>query len=260
MLKNQFLTLYSVSGSSATIYAYLGEFHNDRHRSRAIMWASVIFGVTTVTMPLLAWWVINRSWSIYVPFLDIHFKPWRLFIIVCGLPSLIGGIGLWPMPESPKYIHSVGQLDEAIAVLQTVYRLNSSFRRNSTFLLPIFSIVFEQNELQQKRKADDTDDNNRRKNGCFAFFTSMWIQTVPLFRNGLLRVTVLASLLQFGLFSSSSGVYMWLPEVVNRMTKFIEHNPPGTDRLFCDIIAGSRPMTTILRNESAVCKQKTILF
>lgn len=35
---------FFVSAGSATIYAYLGEFHDTRTRSRAVMGASVVFG------------------------------------------------------------------------------------------------------------------------------------------------------------------------------------------------------------------------
>lgn len=242
---------FSISGSSATIYAYLGEFHNERHRSRAIMLASVIFGITTVTMPLLAWLVINRTWSLYLPLLNINFKPWRLFIVVCGLPSLVSGIGLWPMPESPKYVHSAHRRqDEAIAILQTVHRHNCP----GTSLLPAFTIIAEENELQKAVVVVLTE----KRSAFIAFIHSMWTQTAPLFRRRLFRVTALASLLQFGLFTSSSGVYMWLPEVVNRMTEFIQQNPTGTKQLLCDIMAATRPPTSMQKqNESDVSEKGT---
>lgn len=100
------MSLYSISGSSATVYAYLGEFHNIKNRSRALMWASFVFGIACLCLPVLAFFVINQDWQIYISFLDLIYKPWRLFFIVCGLPSLLCGLGLLMVPESPKFTFS----------------------------------------------------------------------------------------------------------------------------------------------------------
>lgn len=224
----------SISGSSATIYAYLGEFHNCSHRAKAIMWASVVFGITTGVMPLLAWQVINRSWSFAVPILSIHFKPWRLFVIVCGLPSLISGLGLLPVPESPKFVLGQGLQTETIKILQRVYWLNSG-RASKTLPLRIGAIIEEEESVAFRMKNFATGTS--LDGPCFVL-RSMWKQTVPLFQNGALKITLLASILQFGIFSNSSGVYLWLPEVLNRMNSFMSENP-GVKWKLCDIITAT---------------------
>lgn len=229
-----FIIKFSVSGSSATIYAYLGEFHNCTHRAKAIMWASVVFGITTGVIPLLAWQVINRSWSFAVPVLNIHFKPWRLFVIVCGLPSLISGLGLLPVPESPKYVLGQGHQEETIRILQQVYQINGGNRREH-LTLQIDAIIEEQESVASRMKNFTTGTSS---DGILFVLQSMWTQTVPLFKKGALKITVLASVLQFGIFSNSSGVYLWLPEVLNRMNSFMSENP-GVKWRMCDIITAT---------------------
>lgn len=192
-------------------------------------------------MPLLAWQVINRNWSFAVPFLSIHFKPWRLFVIVCGLPSLISGLGLLVVPESPKYVLGQGRPAEAIQILQRIYQWNGGRARQKQPLI-IEAITEEQESVAFRTKNGSTSSV-----GCCFVLRSMWAQTVPLFQKGALKVTLLASVLQFGIFSNSSGVYMWLPEVLNRMNSFMAENP-GVERLMCDIIKSTRKVTLLLPN------------
>lgn len=75
------VVVHSISGSSATVYAYLSEFHDNRQRGRAIMGSAVIFGIACFIVPLLAWIVINQDWQFNIPFIDITYKPWRLFLV-----------------------------------------------------------------------------------------------------------------------------------------------------------------------------------
>lgn len=198
------------------------------------MWASVVFGITTGVMPLLAWQVINRSWSFAVPILSIHFKPWRLFVIVCGLPSLISGLGLLPVPESPKYLLGQGRQADTIKILQRVYWLNGgNGRKNQP--LQIGAIIEEQESVEFRMKSFAVGTSS---SGSWLVIRSMWAQTVPLFQKGALKVTLLASVLQFGIFSNSSGVYLWLPEVLNRMNSFMSENP-GVQLTMCGIITAT---------------------
>lgn len=90
----------SVSGCSATIFAYVGEFHDKANRARALMLSSIIYGTLCILAPLIAWGiyyyypisifihlfilsfikiylgVINQDWELYIPFIDIAYKPY----------------------------------------------------------------------------------------------------------------------------------------------------------------------------------------
>lgn len=45
----------SISASSATIFVYLGEFHNSRNRTNSIMGASIAAGFICILLPFIAW-------------------------------------------------------------------------------------------------------------------------------------------------------------------------------------------------------------
>lgn len=95
----------SLAGTS-TIFAYLGEFLNVKNRSRSTMFSSVVFGGFCLFLPILAMLVINQKWSFFIPFIQVTYKPWRFFLLACGLPSLISGLTLIFFPESPKFTFS----------------------------------------------------------------------------------------------------------------------------------------------------------
>lgn len=70
------------------------------------MAASAIYGVACNYMPILGFFVLNRTFHFHIPLFDIQYKPWRFYLLFCGLPSLVCAIVLLFLPESPKYTFS----------------------------------------------------------------------------------------------------------------------------------------------------------
>lgn len=92
-----------MAGAATTIFAYLGEFLISTNRSRSIMIASTIYGVFSIVVPINAYFIIGQEWQLFVPLLNITYKPWRLFLVASGLPSFVCGFTFLFFPESPKY-------------------------------------------------------------------------------------------------------------------------------------------------------------
>jgi len=120
----------SIAGSSATIYAYLGEFHCSQNRSKAIMAASFVYGVACNFMPVLGFLLLNRNFSVDIPLLDIEFKPWRLYLLACGLPSFICAIILLYFPESPKFTFSKVSDSQTLVESTNFHYFTGQRRRN----------------------------------------------------------------------------------------------------------------------------------
>lgn len=227
-------TTNSVSGSSATIYAYLGEFHTQRHRSRAIMGASVIFGITCIMLPVLAWLVINQSWELYIPYLEVTYKPWRLFLVVCGLPSLLCALALIPVPESPKFVLGQGKQTECLRILQRVHRWNVGKKRALQEPLHIPSIIEELESIERRERS--AADRANSSGPLLHLLKSMWLQTAPLFRSPNLKRTFIACTMQFGIYVTSNGMYMWFPDILNRTADFMARRP-GEQMGLCQILS-----------------------
>lgn len=243
MFENEPNFNYSVSGPSATVYAYLGEFHTIKHRSRAIMYASVIFGLTCISLPLMAWLVINQQWQFYIPVIDVMFKPWRLFLIVCGLPSFICALALMKIPESPRFDLSQGRQSETIATLQFMHRVNNG---KNVEPLHVDSVVEDVEVMTVKTKK-----LNENVGKIGRILHSMKEQTLPLFMAPHLKKTVIACAIQFGIFTSSNGMYMFFPLILNRMADFTAENPQSRATI-CEILSATKINITdvLARNET----------
>lgn len=113
--------LNSISGSTSTIFAYLGEFLGVKNRSRSMMISSFFFGAFSLFIPIMAWLIINQKWSFFIPIIQVTYKPWRFFLLACGLPSLICGLSLIFFPESPKYTFS--QVISSISIICSLIAL-----------------------------------------------------------------------------------------------------------------------------------------
>lgn len=60
-------------------------------------------------------------------FAAIH--SWQIFLAVCCSPSLLSGACVLFMPESPKFLMSKGRNEQAMAVFQKLYTLNTGRSR-----------------------------------------------------------------------------------------------------------------------------------
>lgn len=232
-----------MSGSSATVYAYLGEFHNNQQRGRAIMGAALIFGICCIMLPVIAWLVINQEWAFYIPLIDVVYKPWKLFLIVSSLPSLVSYLAMIILPESPKFVLSQGKQQEAIEILEKMNRWNNGCK--SAKPLGIGEIHEEIETIENRKKQHEIKNTN------FYLIKSMWSQTAPLFMPPYLKTTLLACTIQFGIYATSNGMYMWFPDILNRMASSMNENP-GEKISMCDVITSSLQNQTLTENQRVI--------
>ncbi|XP_031626823.1 synaptic vesicle glycoprotein 2B-like [Contarinia nasturtii] len=208
----RFLNGFFMSCASGTIYAYLGEFHNNFHRSQAIMGAAVIFGISCMMMPLTVWIVIDQDWQFEIPFIDLTYKPWRFLLIVCSLPGFLSAVALFFLPESPKFVLGQGNKMAAYQILQKMNRWNNG--KNAQ--LELFEIREEIETIENRQRVLDNKDSQ------FPLLKTIWSQTAPLFKSPYLKSTILICTIQFGIYSTSTGFFMFFAEILNKMSANLE--------------------------------------
>ncbi|XP_018800129.1 PREDICTED: synaptic vesicle glycoprotein 2A-like [Bactrocera latifrons] len=226
MVLLRFVNGFFVS-STAIIYAYLGEFHAPKTRSRAIMCSAVIFSVVAMLLPMIAYLVINQDWVLPLTFLHINYRPWRVFLIVCGVPGLLCSIIIYILPESPKFLLTVGEESKAIQVLQKMHRWN-----NGKQTLRITNILSDDDTSIITPKFNNCDSNT---NFALVFLQTMWSQTAPLFQRKYLQITVIICNIQFWALVAANGLYMWFPQTINSVVTFIQEHS-GEHKLICEIV------------------------
>ena len=69
----------------------------------------------------LAWLVIPSQNLVNV---SPYHQQWRLFIILCAIPSLSSSFFFYLMPESPKFLMQNGKPEAALKVFKKIFQFN----------------------------------------------------------------------------------------------------------------------------------------
>lgn len=168
--------------------------------------------------------------------MDLVFKPWRLFMIVCGMPSVLCGLVMFFMPESPKYTFSQGNEEETLNILGKVYSCNTGKSRESY-------------DVKCLLKDAEFEERKERKINLFHF---MWTQTVPLFKYPHLKNTMTVCFIQFCIFHSSNGFWTFFPEIINRIAIW-QSDSSHVSSTICQILDDTNIISS---NNGTLCVDK----
>lgn len=177
-------------------------------------------------MPLTAWAVINQDWSYQISFINLTYKPWRLFFIVCGLPGLLSAIALLFLPESPKFVLGQGNKEAAYEILKKMNRWNNG--KNEPF--EEFEIIEETEAIENRQRILANKDSR------FPLLKTIWDQTAPLFKTPYLKTTILICTIQFGIYLTNQGFAMFFAEIINKMSDNVD-DFYDQRVMMCDIVS-----------------------
>lgn len=114
----------SVSGSQASAFSYVSEFHTKQTVQRAASFTSSFISLVLVYLPLLAIIFIPMNWSFYISS-TLEFTPWRLYMIVAsGVNFVVFWIFCF-VPESPRFLMQINEREKALDVLRLIYAFNT---------------------------------------------------------------------------------------------------------------------------------------
>lgn len=102
----------------------MGEFHSNKDRVSTLAKAAIFMPASMAYIPLLGIGFTAMEWRF--PIGGFIFAPWRVFGIIMALTGLVAFILIQMSPESPKFLLSIGQHDEALEVLRTLYHKNQN--------------------------------------------------------------------------------------------------------------------------------------
>jgi len=71
----------------------------------------------------LAWLVIPSD--IGYSSSSFLYNSWRIYLLICAVPSFVVTGLLFFLPESPKFLISRGEHDKALAVFKHIYVMNT---------------------------------------------------------------------------------------------------------------------------------------
>ncbi|CAO1393250.1 unnamed protein product [Diamesa tonsa] len=211
LIITRFFVGFFVSGIAANTYAYLGEFHSEKNRARALSFAGVFMAFALTFCPGVAWLILQSkdiaTISFNIPILNINFGIWRIFLLLCASLSGFIIVLMSFLPESPKFLLVQEHHDEALKVLEKIYKWNN--KTSSAY--PVSKI--DLNEMLLKKPSTKP-----------AFMKLVWEQTSPLFKSPLLFNTTRTSFVMFSLFAASSGFFMWVPDILAKLLDYKAQN------------------------------------
>ncbi|MDB5747636.1 MAG: transporter, partial [Massilia sp.] len=113
LLVLRFMTGIGVGGTLPVDYTMMAEFLPSDRRGRWLVLLESFWAVGTILLAVMA--LVAVRWG------D---DAWRLIFFVTGIPSLIGVVLRFFVPESPMYLNRSGRPGQARAVLQRVAGVN----------------------------------------------------------------------------------------------------------------------------------------
>ncbi|XP_014096944.2 synaptic vesicle glycoprotein 2B [Bactrocera oleae] len=254
----KFLGGFIVNGPGAVLLTYLTEMHGSAHRPRVLMVYGMVMSLATLIMPLLAWAIFPRDWE-FVLFETLLIHPWQIFLAVSSLPSLIGGLGLIALPESPKFLMSQGRNAEALLAFQKIYSVN---KRASMNAYPIKELVEEvPNRISNVDEHIFTVENKsvkpkyKREPRTFSQAFKEGIKQIkPMFTKPLLGHSLHAYAMQFCILLGLNTIRLWLPQLFASIAEYeaLDNGESGSANL-CAILEYSVNRTSVITDFQDSC-------
>ncbi|XP_059056738.1 synaptic vesicle glycoprotein 2C-like isoform X2 [Achroia grisella] len=229
----RFVNGFCIAGAMGLVFPYLGEFQATKYREKILCWMEIFWTLGVIILPLIAWGIIPIT-GIRIESGGFSYDSWNWFVAACGLPSILLGVWLFAFPESPKFMMEVGDYDDALNCLKSIYKQNTGDDADN---YPIKSLkekvrtisVGSQNSQKSVRSL-----SMRKPKDLKRLFGEIWVQTKALCRPPYLKYTIITCLLQFGLTTSYYTLMIWFPELFNRYEEF-EQRFPNTSASVCDV-------------------------
>jgi len=220
----RFISALGIGGSIPVTWSYFAEFQPKDRRGSMLSFLAAFWMIGNMLVAGLAWIIIPLTFEYQSDY--FRFNSWRLFTLLCALPSLSVSIALMFLPESPRFLLSQGNEEGALEVFRHIYRLNTG-KLSHTF--PFTNLVMDDDMLDavSQRKENFLTKTKR-------IISQIAYQSRICFGSTLLRPTLLMIFINFGIQFGYYGLTMWFPELFTRLDNYYQtHNESVT---VCDIV------------------------
>lgn len=137
-------------------------------------------------------------------------------------------------------------------MLRKIYSINVGKNAKE---YPVTSIM-DNDDLVRRRKQLTDESESKRKIFVKLLF-KIRDQTLPLFKPPFLKSTLIACILQFGIFVTSNGLYMVFPDILNRAADYKARNGGNQTNLCTMIELTAVDVAAITNDVKSVAEQCT---
>lgn len=221
----RFLNGAALGGSGPVIWSYFAEFQPKAKRGSMLSFMAAFWTIGNLLVAGLAWLIIPSTIGFHTA--SFTFNSWRIFLMVCSIPSfLVAGLLLY-LPESPKFLLSQGKMEEALAIFRGIYVTNTG---KSADLYPVKELL-----IDEKLKNELEDVKKPIKNKYKRMLYNIMDNSKQLFMSPILKFTTISITINFTFHIGYYGLMMWFPELFNRFDEYTRAHPDVEEASVCQV-------------------------
>nr|XP_045611722.1 synaptic vesicle glycoprotein 2A-like isoform X1 [Procambarus clarkii] len=210
-----------IGGGIPIVFAYYCEFVTQAERGRHLSWLLVFWAIGGVFTALMAWIIIPRTGITVVLDEEHHFSSWRVFLVVCSLPSFGAVVGLYFMPESPRFLLEKGREVEAMMVYKKIFKWNNAHNPGAEYQLTELELPSGTNRPPRHTPPQGVGKNfvSDISYGLEQFWGLFFQLFLPPYLTTTLLLLIVWLTCSFGFY----GLSVWFPEYI-KLLKSEEYN------------------------------------
>lgn len=221
----RFLNGAALGGSGPVIWSYFAEFQPKAKRGSMLSFMAAFWTIGNLLVAGLAWLIIPSNIGFHTA--SFTFNSWRIFLMVCSVPSfLVAGLLLY-LPESPKFLLSQGKMEDALAIFRGIYVTNTG---KSADLYPVKELL-----IDEKLKSELEDVKKPIKNKYKRMLYNIMDNSKQLFMSPIVKFTTISITINFTFHIGYYGLMMWFPELFNRFDEYTRAHPDAEEASVCQV-------------------------
>lgn len=205
----RFLSGIGAGGSLPVCFSYFSEFQPNNRRGAMISMLAAFWMAGNIVAAGLAWLVLPQPQT-WVVAISPHGEPWRLFIVLCSIPSFTSALLFLLLPESPLFLYKSGRTAHAFQVLRTVHRWN----HHRSARMP-YSGIFDDADAKSCDKPHVSITVASMARSMRDSVAEQW-RVMFSTRQGRRRRSLALCGVSFAI-AFSYGLSMWLPTLISRI-------------------------------------------
>ncbi|XP_011177044.1 synaptic vesicle glycoprotein 2B [Zeugodacus cucurbitae] len=206
----RFLNGAALGGSGPVIWSYFAEFQPKAKRGSMLSFMAAFWTFGNLFVAGLAWLIIPSGIGFKTDL--ITYNSWRIFLMVCALPSFVVAFLLFYLPESPKFLLTKGKQEKAMAIFRGIFVTNT---RRPAEQYPVAEL-----EIDEKLLAEIKENQAGVKGKYSKMMSSMAEHSKQLFTSPILKFTLVSIIINFTFHIGYYGLMMWFPELFNRFEEY----------------------------------------
>ncbi|XP_043504239.1 synaptic vesicle glycoprotein 2C-like [Polistes fuscatus] len=218
----KFISGIIIGGPPSMVMGYLTEFHSATYKARFAAWSGFVFSMGTIVPAALGFTILPLEWDVDV--FGKTYNSWRIYLLICSIPPVLGFVTASMLPESPKHLMEMGRQDVALKLFRRMYCMNT---RKPADTFPIKALLVQKTQLPRP-----TLRASLEKMRIDLYNTKL------LFSAPYLSAFSVLTFLQFGSMLGFNTMRLWVPHMFIILNNYdYEHwKPVGRAPTICEML------------------------